>query len=198
MIGEDINTAKTVKDYLTSHQDTYEIRKDIRSVDVVKNYLDAHQYAYEIEEDGPFYEFILEKDNSKEIAIKCKSTANQRVRINVWMPIDKAIVEDRWYRLLDACNIINMIVNLRARLFPDGVGISVLIPECGVLVLEEMLREYLDEVFNYVPFDIIDKAINTDEDIYTSCSDSFIAEMMCQMDRNYPNRNDADGKTMKE
>lgn len=41
------------------------------------------------------------------------------------------------------------IVNLRASLFSDGVGISVIIPECGVIVLEELLNEYLHEVVDH-------------------------------------------------
>lgn len=127
--------------------------------------LDNEDCEYKVVQNEIWNEINISGQSGRFYTIRCNKR-NNIVRIHYWMPLENCIVESKRNRLLQACNITNREMFLKARLFPDGIDIIYEIPEGAGVSVAEIVIDVLYSFEKSIDQKLFDLAISTDEDLY--------------------------------
>jgi len=141
------------------------MRNETNSKNIIIAMLEKGGIKYNVENKGMWDEILTEGSLGRTYVIRCNKN-NSLVRIHYWMSLDNDIIAEKRYRLLQACDIINREMFLKARLFEDGIDIIYEIPERASESVANIVSEVLYSFEMHIDQNLLDLALTTDEDLY--------------------------------
>lgn len=130
--------------------------------------LEEKEIEYTVRDVG-YYEIVLRERPDATFLITCRHSESMKfVRLHWFIPIDPETVASRKGRLLEACDVTNREMFLKARLFHDGVDIMYEIPESAWDIAEQVVLDVMYFFYTRINAELFRKAIESDEDLYQS------------------------------